>query len=210
MRHSVDGVAIVFHDDDLARCTDGVGAPELRTAEELGRLDAGSWFHPRFRDTRLPTLDALLGLCRRLDLGVNLELKTGPLTEPDTLVKATAQALDQGRPARGVVVSSFREDLLRAWRERGGEDDALALIWGRPDAAAVAAAERAGAARMHVDWRNLSPRRLRALRAAGFEVYAWTCNRPWTVARLWGAGLSGVITDRPDRFRGLLRSGSPG
>ena len=47
-----DGVAIVFHDDDLLRCTDAAGRfPRRRpwrvsdfTAAELSTLDAGAWF----------------------------------------------------------------------------------------------------------------------------------------------------------------------
>lgn len=53
---SRDGRLVIMHDPTLDRTTDGTGRVEAYTFQELRRLDAGSWFSPRFAGTRIPTL----------------------------------------------------------------------------------------------------------------------------------------------------------
>jgi hypothetical protein len=60
VRTSRDGVFYLLHDETLARTTNGQGPIAGLTAAEIDRLDAGSWFHPRFADQRVPRLDQFL------------------------------------------------------------------------------------------------------------------------------------------------------
>ena len=43
-----DDVPVLIHDDTLDRTTTGLGPVVAKTAAELGRIDAGSKFDPRF------------------------------------------------------------------------------------------------------------------------------------------------------------------
>jgi glycerophosphoryl diester phosphodiesterase len=52
-----------------------------------------------------------------------------------------------------------------------------------------------------VHWRLMSPRLLRAVRAAGGEVYVWTVDDPALVGRLVALGVDGVITNDPRLFQ---------
>lgn len=56
VRTSQDGVFYLMHDETLERTTNGQGLLADLTAAELDRLDAGSWFHPRFAGQRVPRL----------------------------------------------------------------------------------------------------------------------------------------------------------
>src|SRR5437773_11827369 len=67
-----DGEVVVMHDWTLERTTDGAGAVCDRTLAEIRRLDAGAWFGPAFRGTRVPTLGEVLAA---VGLPVNVELK---------------------------------------------------------------------------------------------------------------------------------------
>lgn len=60
VRTSKDGVFYLLHDETLERTTNGRGPIAEYTAAELEQLDAGSWFHPRFADERIPRLDEFL------------------------------------------------------------------------------------------------------------------------------------------------------
>lgn len=60
VRTSKDGVFYLLHDETLERTTNGQGPLAEHTAAELDRLDAGSWFHPRFADQCVPRLDEFL------------------------------------------------------------------------------------------------------------------------------------------------------
>jgi glycerophosphoryl diester phosphodiesterase len=200
VRHSADGVPVIFHDDDLGRCTGGSGAPEEHPWAHLCSLDAGRWFDPRFAGARIPTLDALLGRCRELGLGVNLELKLGPHSRRDRLLDGAAACLARfGASAPELLVSSFDAAALAGWR-RLRPQDPVGLICTRPDAAGLEMATTLGASTLHPDWRHVTADTIAAAHAAGLSVYAWTCNDPAGVIPLRRAGLDGVFTDRPDRF----------
>ncbi|MEZ4862492.1 MAG: glycerophosphodiester phosphodiesterase family protein [Caldilineaceae bacterium] len=60
VRTSRDGLFYLMHDATVVRTTNGQGAVAALTAAELDQLDAGSWFHPRFAQERIPRLDEFL------------------------------------------------------------------------------------------------------------------------------------------------------
>jgi glycerophosphoryl diester phosphodiesterase len=49
-------------------------------------------------------------------------------------------------------------------------------------------------------WRLVTPRLVRALRAAGGDLYVWTVDDPARIRRLERAGVTGVITNDPRLF----------
>jgi glycerophosphoryl diester phosphodiesterase len=53
-------------------------------------------------------------------------------------------------------------------------------------------------------WRNLTPALLSEARALGLRVLPWTVNDPAQMASLLDMGVDGIITDYPDRLRGLM------
>jgi len=61
------GEMVVIHDDTVDRTTNGTGAVDELTFEELRRLDAGG-------GERIPTLDEVIDVADR-EIGVNVELK---------------------------------------------------------------------------------------------------------------------------------------
>jgi glycerophosphoryl diester phosphodiesterase len=74
VRMSRDGGLFVLHDPTLNRTTDGLGLASALTLAELMNLDAGSWFHARYRDERVPTL-AQVATTARGRIGLLLDLK---------------------------------------------------------------------------------------------------------------------------------------
>src|SRR5512145_2627359 len=94
LRLTRDRQVVCLHDDSLERTTDveevfpdrgrttGVGATPARrwlledfTLAELKRLDAGSWFGPAFRGTRIPTFEETIDALRGRS-GLFIELKS--------------------------------------------------------------------------------------------------------------------------------------
>ena len=70
IRTSRDGRLIILHDASLGRTTDGPNqSPRKLTLAELKRLDAGSWFDPKFAAARIPTLEETLALVKRQKRG---------------------------------------------------------------------------------------------------------------------------------------------
>lgn len=86
---SKDGVAMVFHDDDLDRLTAEKGPVAHRTAAELGRIGL------KGSDDRIPTLAEVLALVGgRVPLLIELKDQTLKLAQTDgALERATAETL---------------------------------------------------------------------------------------------------------------------
>ncbi len=55
-----DGRLVIFHDSQVQRTTNGSGVLQELTWDELEKLDAGSWFHPRFKGEKIPLLTDFL------------------------------------------------------------------------------------------------------------------------------------------------------
>lgn len=72
------GEWVVLHDYRVDRTTNGQGLLTDLSIEEIKHLDAGSWFHPRFKDERIPLLKEVLSFLTILKLQPNIEIKTMP------------------------------------------------------------------------------------------------------------------------------------
>ena len=55
---------VVIHDKTVDRTTDGTGEVTEMTLAEIRKLDAGSWFDPRFSGEKVPTLEEVFKLTR--------------------------------------------------------------------------------------------------------------------------------------------------
>ena len=56
VRACSSGEALILHDEHLDRTTDGSGPVRGLDLRQVGELDAGGWFHRRFRGEPLPLL----------------------------------------------------------------------------------------------------------------------------------------------------------
>ncbi|MBR8644682.1 hypothetical protein KEH51_10105 [[Brevibacterium] frigoritolerans] len=71
---SKDDVLVVHHDPTLDRTTNGKGNLRDYTAAELKELDAGSWYHSRYKNERIPLLSEVLENFGS-EVGILVELK---------------------------------------------------------------------------------------------------------------------------------------
>lgn len=81
VRRTQDGQLVCIHDSTVDRTTNGTGRVADLTLTEITRLDAGSWFDPRFAGEQVPTVEDVLKLIagyRQHDILVAVDLK-----EPD-------------------------------------------------------------------------------------------------------------------------------
>jgi len=69
-----DGEIVLMHDATVNRTTNGKGRVLDFTLADLKKLDAGTWKHPRFAGTRVPTLAEALAVLPR-NIWINLDTK---------------------------------------------------------------------------------------------------------------------------------------
>ena len=193
-----DGVAVLFHDDDLQRLCGHPGRVAEMGWSDLARL--------RTRGGQsIPRLDELLDAWP--ELRINLEAKS------DAAVAPMAAAIRRAGALRRVCVGSF--DVRRTARLRATLGPELAWSpahagvarvwlagWGLPLAAPDCAALQ-----LPPRWRGIplaTRRTVRAAHARGLQIHVWTVDAPDEMARLLDSGVDGLMTDRPALLRDLL------
>ncbi|MEU3723738.1 glycerophosphodiester phosphodiesterase family protein [Streptomyces sp. NPDC031705] len=208
-----DGQLVVVHDDTLARTTDVEelfpGRRPWRvkdfTAAEIARLDAGSWFAPRFAGARVPTLRAYLRRAQQNRQRLLLEIKKPELypgIEEETLELLDETGwLDEEHVARRLVVQSFSADSVRT--VHGLRPDLVTAFLGTP---AVADLPRYAEFTDRINpWHTtISADWVRAVHALlgahgrALEVDTWIVDDAATARRVQDMGVDGIITNAPD------------
>lgn len=113
IRMTKDYHLVVIHDRDVRRTTNGTGLVRNMTLQELKSLDAGSWFSPRFRGEKTPTLHEVMEMLPTR-VGLNIEVKTdGDPRKKRVLEESLVLILRERKMEGRVLVSSFDHGHLR-------------------------------------------------------------------------------------------------
>lgn len=197
VRLTADGVPVLCHDPRLDRTTDRTGQVAAQTLAAIRTSDAGSWFAPEFAGERIPTLEAALLLCTGFDLGANVEIKADRGGEY-AIAAAVAMTLGRlGERCPRVLVSSFLPSALAAFRALAPQVP-RGILFRLIPRGWEAVAVRLGCLVIGADHRRLRPRRIKAIRDAGYELAAYTVNDPVRARRLFDFGVASVFSDMPD------------
>jgi len=195
---SRDGVPLLIHDETLERTTDGRGRVCDHTAAELQRLDAGAWFHARFKGEAVPTLAQAAALCRVLGLAANVEIKPAAGTDAETgrAVAAACAVLWAGAEVPPLLSSFSSVALMEA--RFAAPHLPRGLLFDDPPADWLGQLRRLDGRALHCNARHLRDETLAAARAAGVPVLCYTVNDPAEAQDLLARGVAGVFTDRLD------------
>ncbi len=100
VRATKDNAIISLHDADLKRTTNGKGLARDFTLEEIRKLDAGSWFDPKYKDERVPTMKAILELAKgKIDVLLDLQA-SGEDYNDEYVARIAAEVRKFGEPKR--------------------------------------------------------------------------------------------------------------
>lgn len=204
---SRDGCPFLLHDARLERTTDGRGIAVDRTAAELARLDAGSWFDRRYRGEAVPRFADALALLDALDMGAVIEIKSEPGDGVRTMRAALAVLAEHAARDRWIV-SSFDEMALGvALAERPELPRALIVKAIPPDW--QARTQRLHCTALHAEQRGLDQKAIAAV-APHLPLRAYTVNAPERAAALFAWGTAAVFTDCPDMVKSGVAHQSEG
>lgn len=172
VRQSRDGVLYVLHDATLDRTTDGAGPIAEADSAALDRLDAGSWFDPRFGGEPLPRLAAFFAALKdHVDFYV--EVKTAD-------ADAVADAIDTAGLRDRCFTYSETADMRAAMRAAAPWLKHM-VNWRDLDAIPQALETGAGILEFHAP--DFTPERLEEARELGLEVMVHTPIRDEAVFR---------------------------
>lgn len=190
-----DGSAVMFHDSTISRTTSGSGHLKRKNLDQVAVLDAGSWFSEAFVGERVPTLIEALTLIKKLNLGLNLELKPNRC-DLKLLVEEVVAALEAADfPEDQLLVSSFNHKALVLYRAKA--DSRVGCLFESLPRNWKHKARQVAAKTIHLNGKKLKEKKAQEIKAAGYELYCYTVNEKDMADQLRGWGVDGVFTDNP-------------
>lgn len=203
---SRDGHALVMHDFNVDRCSDGHGPVVLKTLDEIAMLDAGGWFAPQFKDARIPLLADALSLVVEKGLALNLEIKATLGWEEPT-ARAVAATLKEAWPGSAstearLLVSSMNTLALDVFHDLM-PDVTLGLITYAVPEHWRERLERHHCLSLHCYHAFVSPELVEAVHASGHRLHVYTVNDEAQARALFAMGVDALFTDFPERLLAL-------
>lgn len=218
LRVSRDGEIVLMHDAVLDRTTNGSGPVSAHTLAELRQLDAGYRFSPdgktfprRGQGVTIPTFAELVaaapGVC------FNVEIKERGQVD---LPRALLAFVERHGITDRIIVAAEQHELVRDFRRLSG--GRIATSASRRECLQFWFASRlqlTGFVRLpyqalqipvRFGHRELvTPRLLDAAHRAGLAIHVWTIDDAAEMHRLLDLGVDGLMSDHPDRLRGVVR-----
>jgi len=216
VRLSSDGVPVLMHDDDLERTTNGRGKVSDHTLDELGQLNAGSWFGDDFSGEPVPSLEDVLSLVEgKCELYV--EIKGGEHEHPG-ITTAVLDAIDRHSAESWCRIMSFHNTSLEIVRRQAPNMKTTKLMVGRIPWTSIHIdhglrssfpSPEGGVDAVGINHHLASQSKVRELHDRGLDVFIWTPNTEGEIAAAIGTGADAIITDAPRLARSLISSNVP-
>jgi glycerophosphoryl diester phosphodiesterase len=217
VRVTRDGVPVVLHDATTDRTTDVRLALADASSSHVLQADAGATFSPdngrtfpwRGKGVRIPTLAEVLESIPHLPLLVEIKEPRGQ--------EEIRRVLEAHRSGERSVVASADWHALKVFRS-----GSFSLGASRREITHLYFGSWVGWTPRSVPYQALSvPEAYRGLtiptskfvssaRRLGCPVHVWTVDDPAVARRLWRRGVSGIVTNIPDRIGAVRDSQGPG
>lgn len=196
-----DRVPVVFHDASLNKHTDGKGPLKNLTLAELKKLDAGSWFHEKFRGERIPTLDEVLEFAAG-KIALNIEIKTEAVTDElrDGVEEKSLRLVKKYGMENHVLFSSFDYRTIRHLKELD-PDISAALLYNKRRSGRLMPSElikKYEADAFNCNYFQLNKKRHSDLKSHGIPTFIYTVDKRTRMKKLLEMGVQGIFTNKPD------------
>lgn len=190
-----DRKVVVIHDDTLQRTTNGKGLVKDHTLEEIKRLDAGSWFDPRFSTERVPELSEVMKLTSGRCM-VNIEIKKSAFEADypsDAIEHQVVTLVKTSGAVNRVIVSSYDKRMLQRIAAMD-EPPALAHISNHPaDQTDLDMLLAMRAFSWHPRLTVLTRDQVEKMHGRGLKVFPWTINTRQEAESMLALGVDGLI-----------------
>ncbi|MCR9142247.1 MAG: hypothetical protein NXI24_08340 [bacterium] len=201
---SSDRRPIIIHDDSLTRTTNGCGQVSELSYRELRKLDAGSWFHPKYMGARLPSLDEILLISRGSGIMVNIEIKKECLDDElrdDGIEHQVINAVRKYKVEDRVVVSCFRWDAIERIHQLAPELETALLHYkdvGRLEPAFLK--EKYGIMSFNPHSIDLNQKFVDRCHEVDLKVIPFTINSYRDMEQYIDMDVDGMFTNHPNRL----------
>jgi len=214
---SEDGILVVIHDDIVDERTNGTGPVHSLTLKELKALDAGyTWtadngktFPFRGQGITIPTLEEVFTAFPQMHMNIDMKQVDPPLVDRFEALITKYHMEDKVLAAAFQTenVNSFRRlkpDMVMAACQSETIKFLLSLTLGtwrsyKPVGRVFQIPEQNGIIKV------LTPKFVQAAHALGMRVDVWTVDDEADMRRMIKMGVDGLISDRPDIVKKVLK-----
>ena len=214
---TADDVLVVLHDATVDRTTNGMGPVRSLPLRDVQALDGAYRWTPdgdrtfpyRGQGVTIPTLAEVLDALPGARLSVELK------PEASAFAKALCALIDEKQAEPRVLVASQDTAAVETFRAAcpavatgATADEAVRFV--RSTVVPLVPDARIPALMLQLPERYrgipvLSESVVSGAHAQGVQVHAWTINEEADMRRVLALGVDGIVTDRPDRLRAILR-----
>ncbi len=196
---SSDRKIIVLHDETLDRTTSGKGNANLLSLKQIKELDAGSWFHEKFKDERVPTLEEVLKLSND-NVCFNIEIKEEAFEERNPLDSIENQVVNLVKKfnlEKKIVISSCEQKILERISKKY-PDIILGLVsYEVLTQDVVKKIKDLNFFSWNPYYEILTEDQIELAHEYGIKVFSWTVNSKEEFEKLIKIGVDGVFSDDP-------------
>lgn len=204
---SADDEVVVIHDATVDRTTNRNGPVRSFTAEEFGKMDAGSFFSDAYRGEPVPMLEQVFAEVGK-KIFINVEL-TNYASPQDALPEKVAKLVKAQHLEEWVMFSSFYPfNLARIKKLLPDCPVAILALEGSKGWLTRSFAGRYYAPEiLHPNLADTTKGLIEREHKRRRRVHTWTVNDPADLKRLFEWGIDGVFTDDPILARRIREQG---
>jgi glycerophosphoryl diester phosphodiesterase len=191
-----DGTIVVIHDETVNRTTNGKGAVNKYTYEELARLDASHKFNLQTGFCAIPTLEQVLQWLSNNNLIINIELKNNKIPYRG-LEEEVITLVRKYEMEKRTLLSSFNHYSMEKCHHMA-PDIETAILYKQGLHSPWAYAKKVGASSIHPNYKYISEAIIKLSMENGMEVRLYTVNDENKMRELMSLGISAIITDYPE------------
>ena len=208
VQRTKDGHLVCIHDDTVNRTTNGTGKIAELTLEEIRKLDAGSWFDPKFAGEKVPTIEEVLKLVadhRQKDVLVAVDLKAEAVEQEVVHLGEKHKVLDRLLFIGRTISEPAVRERIKAASTKAQTATVANNAEGFPKALSAPNTDC-------VYFRYLPPKeQTEAVRSGGKRSFIAGTTVSGNVPDNWqqaaDVGIDGILTDYPFELRAMLRKG---
>ncbi len=199
-----DGSMVICHERGELKKYWGIDKqPSELTAEEIknAKLVCADKFDKKYADCKLPTLDDVLAVIPK-DKSFELEIKHYGDGFAD---KVEAARIKAGLDYSNILITSFRDDVIRDFKKKYPKYETLFIVWVGKDAKPepiIERAKNAGASQVAIGgYRNINADFVAKIKAAGLKVGVWQVENLDDLAFAARLGVDRVCSNYASRLR---------
>lgn len=198
-----DGHLVIIHDQTVDFTSNGKGEVYSHTLADLRRLDFGAWMGPGFSGETIMTIEELIETVQGRGIALNIEIKNGPRIY-DGIEEKVVSVLNNCAASDRVIVSSFDHSAIK--RVKSIAPDMLCgILFSGALIDPITPARLAGADGLHPEYSWVHEPLVAAAQSAGMFVNVWTVDSQEQMKRMAALGVTGIISNYPERLVDVLK-----